>query len=195
MDIKIQDFKEVILKAVKNGEDAYLRAQNSIQYSFVDNIDCKQLPKPVWQKGVELPKGIDQYFKTLKDRTRPYLYFFEILNSNSSTILDTYKAFKSENEKIKEGKRNSPTLKKRPPKDTNILYVGKVKKDMYGRLYVHLGYYHNGFTAGLQLVCWAKDIDLKLKLHLFSFSPNMQEFVTPLELPLARALNPLIGKH
>ena len=86
-------------------------------------------------------------------------------------------------------------MKKKPPLDTNVLYVGKVKKDIPGRMKVHLGYYHNGDTSGLQLVCWAKAIELRLKLYIFSFDQEMAPFISGFELPLAQSLNPMIGKH
>ena len=85
-------------------------------------------------------------------------------------------------------------MKKNPPTKTSILYVGKAEKNIGGRIYVHLGYYHAGIH-GLQLVSWAKQINLKLKLHIYSFDMKMCGYISPLELPLARKLNPLIGKQ
>ncbi len=115
-----------------------------------------------------------------------------MLETDAKTVLETFRAFK-EDEAFSH--RATPALKKNIPSDTTILYVGKVKKHFAGRLKQHIGQYHVGATAGLQLNGWARQIGLKIRVHVFAFPPEMQHYVDPLELPFARALRPMIGKH
>ena len=116
------------------------------------------------------------------------MYFFEFKREQASQILESYKNFDAQAEG-----RNKSGLKNNPNIDTNILYVGKVKKDVGARLSTHFGYAH-AKTGGLQLRFWAKSIKLELKVHLIVFEDNLGDYINPLELELTKELKPLIGK-
>jgi hypothetical protein len=189
---------EAIRNAIKHGRDAYdyiLNDSSSVRHYQVE-IDCDSLPEPIRKKG-EIQGGLEFFWAQLPTKAeeidkKACLYYFEIVGLDAKTILSSYKSFMEDPNLLE---RNRHALKKSPPENTTILYVGKVKAGIGGRMMVHLGYYHVGATAGLQLVSWAKGLGLKLRLHVYAFNGGMRDFVDPLELPLARLLNPLIGKH
>jgi hypothetical protein len=114
------------------------------------------------------------------------LYFFEFHDISAEVIYNAYKI--SDNKD-----RNRSGLKEKPDFNTDVLYVGKVKKNIGARLSTHFGYAHSK-TGGLQLKYWAKDIKMKLTVHLIVFDENIGDFINPLELELTKKLNPLIGK-
>ena len=158
------------------------------------SLKCESLPEPVWKKSAKIPPDLNEsFFKRLPDKSCPALYYFEIIGSTptGSSILEAYREMKND----PDIERASAALKKKPPTGTSILYVGKVKKNLPGRMKVHLGYYHNGNTSGLQLYCWARSIKLELKVHLFTFTTEMAPFISILELPFSHSLNPMIGKQ
>ena len=165
--------------------------RNKYTYMSCD-LDCASFPDPIWEKGAPLPDEILNILNHLPEKSFPALYYFEILSDiDKNLILKAYQEMKED----KTIGRACSALKKKPPTTTNVLYVGKVKNDTQGRVKVHLGYYHNGVTSGLQLVCWSKLIKLKLRLHVFHFEEDMAPYISILELPLANALNPMIGKQ
>lgn len=185
---------EVLKDQIKSGIALFssLLNEDGMVYHRVE-LNCGDLPDPVWRKGQPLPQQlIDSFFSHLPADNRPGLYCFEVLEDDMEAVLKAYRHFKYHSEFQN---RASPALKKNPPTDSRFLYVGKGKKGIGGRMAVHLGYYHVLRTGGLQLVCWAKAIELKLRLHVYSFPPEMAPFVSSFELPFARALNPMIGKH
>ena len=183
-----------VMEVVKQGAKSYklLEDKENYKYTCITDIQCNTLPAPLWLKGTPAPKELDYVWSKLPDNHKPCLYFFEIIAPDTETILNKYKEFRGD-ETLKH--RASAALKKVPPLDTSILYVGKVKDDIGGRMVVHFAYYHVGATAGLQLASWANDINLRLNLHVYSFDENMHDFVSPLEQSFARSLTPLIGKH
>jgi hypothetical protein len=189
---------EAIRNTIMHGRDAYdhiLNDPSSVRHYQVE-IDCDTLPEPIRIKG-EPQNGLESFWAQLPTIAeqidkKACLYYFEIVAPDAKAILEHYRSFMDD---PRHQDRNRHTLKKRPPENTTILYVGKVKAGIGGRMMVHLGYYHVGATAGLQLVSWAKGTGLKLRLHVYAFNGEMRDFVDPLELPLARLLHPLIGKH
>lgn len=188
------DNRNAIFETIKSGIKAYQKTLNENKFEhLIFDLDCSKLQKPSWNNESPIPKSLNYIFDVLPEN-KPCLYYFEIIDTDTSKILEAYKAFLKVEDKKKKPRR-AAALKKNPPLDSSNLYVGKVKYDIWGRMMVHLGYYHVEATAGLQLVCWAKDVKLKLKIHIYVFEKEMANFVSPLELPLARTLKPLIGKH
>jgi hypothetical protein len=130
-------------------------------------------------------------FNRLMSMNGPVLYWLEIdCNIENSTIRAAIENYsKSDNSKA------IPALKKRFDENSKCLYVGKVKKSFWGRLIQHLGFYKVNATQGLQLFYWAKDLNLKLKIHTYEFEQDMEDLVSIFEIKLAKELRPLIGKH
>ncbi|WP_304342930.1 hypothetical protein [Chryseobacterium koreense] len=129
-------------------------------------------------------------FSELNEMSGPCLYFFEITSDHlSSDIIDRIKIYsKTENSKA------IPAIKKTIP-ESNVLYVGKVKGNFWGRLIQHMGYYKVNRTQGLQLFYWAKELDLSLKLTVMEFESEMIDIMEVLESGLAKRLKPILGKH
>jgi hypothetical protein len=190
--------KALILDSVYKGRTFY---DNIVSHGgfhhFELPIDCVSLVDREDKLGeknrkFDLPESLKiSFFRPFDElitsiNTRSCLYFFEILNVSAE---DTYNAYKS----YDNDDRNKSGLKNRKDFNTKILYVGKVKKDLGARLSTHFGYAHSK-TGGLQLKYWAKDIKLKLTVHLIVFDENIGDFINPLELELTKELNPLIGK-
>ncbi|WP_317900063.1 Arm DNA-binding domain-containing protein [Aurantibacillus circumpalustris] len=78
---------------------------------------------------------------------------------------------------------------------SKILYVGKVKRHVWGRLIQHLGFYKVKRTQGLQLFYWATPLSIKLKFVVMEFEPEMAALMGILENELAEILKPILGKH
>lgn len=116
-------------------------------------------------------------------KNKPCIYFFEIIKGDTEQIIKAYKQLK---------KQNKSALKKEINYKTTCLYVGKSNKTMLHRLKVHLGY-KNTTENGLQILHWAKTLELELKLHVYSF-PKEVAFLLPLyEAKFNKTYKPLIG--
>jgi len=132
-----------------------------------------------------------EFFDILKSMKGPCLYWFEILSKNTHEEI---------RQKLIEYKHtpcvraNSAMWKYTIP-NSKYLYVGKVKKGISGRIVTHLGYNKNPHTSGLQLFHWSKGMNLKLKLNVMEFIPEMADLMGIVELKIAQNLHPIIGKH
>ena len=121
----------------------------------------------------------------------PVLYWFEIIQPASTEVI--LKAIKSY--KRRGVSKAIPAIRKAPFHGTNILYVGKVIRGFSGRVNTHLGYYKVSRTQGLQLYHWSTEIKLSLKLHVYTFKPELGPMMEVLERGMADKLKPLLGKH
>jgi len=84
-----------------------------------------------------------QKFNTLKV---PCVYWFEILgNYDIDTVWNAFQAFKDNHT------HKLPRSKTKAPRDTNILYLGKVKFNLLRRMKEHLGFTTATKTQSLQL--------------------------------------------
>lgn len=115
-----------------------------------------------------------------------YIFSFDTTKFKPEDIVEAYK-------KPIASERNRSALKKNPILETNILYVGKVKSNIGGRLATHFGY-ANPKTGGLQLKYWAKSINLELTVTIITFKDDIGDYLNPLELYLTKKLRPIIGK-
>lgn len=114
------------------------------------------------------------------------LYAFEYPNEHTAYIIDQLSKFRETSV------RNVSAIKNNPNKHGKILYIGKVKSGLGGRLSTHFGFAHEK-TGGLQLRHWL-DMNMLLKVHIYAFDKELDDFVNPLELFLTKELKPLIGK-
>jgi len=129
-------------------------------------------------------------FDKAKKMNGPVLYWFEITEPFNSEVIRN----EIINYKLK-GIKSVPAMKKTYWEKSNTLYVGKVKRNFWGRIVQHLGYYKTERTQGLQLWHWAKPLKLKVVLHAIAFEPEMEDLVSVLEIKLAKKLRPITGKH
>lgn len=129
-------------------------------------------------------------FEKLIQMRGPVLYIFEITSTFSKDgIIEAITAF-SKSERTK----NTPAIKSQIP-DSNILYIGKVEKDFWGRIVTHFGYNKSNGTQGLQLFHWAPPLGLQLKLTAIEFQQSATSVIGILEKNLAKDLQPILGKH
>ncbi|MDN4167040.1 hypothetical protein QWY31_16130 [Cytophagales bacterium LB-30] len=164
--------------------------------SQIIELDCKRLTNP----GEKLPKEVQGYFFAPlhlifpKDdkmiNTRACLYVFEIVSPDPDEV---YQAYSSYCKDPTAAYRNKSAFKEVDNPTSKILYIGKVKKNIGGRLATHMGY-GPAKTGALQLAFWAQKISLQLKVHIYPFEPSLGDYINPLELSLSKALRPLIGK-
>lgn len=121
----------------------------------------------------------------------PALYLFELLpDADNSQILARLEAYRNST-----GGKAVPAMRKNAGTDSAILYVGKVKKDFWGRLIQHLGFYRNGRTQGLQLYHWMRGSGAKVRVHMYVFPEEMAQLMGAIEVQVAQQLQPLVGKH
>lgn len=170
-------------------------------------IMCNELPVPKEEGNIYYY----HLYKTLFDeldinKEYPYIYWFEIKSGFECKKIRSHVSIydqevKNElSRKLIHAERNFygvPAMTS-SIKDINskVLYVGKVKRDLKGRLVPHLGYYHRSpNTQGLQLARWSKDIDLHLEFHYIRLPKELKEIASYLEFKLAKELKPILGRH
>ena len=143
-------------------------------------------------------------------KNNPVLYWFSFDNylDEGCEILKEYEleANKSFSKEYKKGKehyfdnnliyrRAFSACKSGHNLKTKTLYVGKVQKDIWGRLSVHTGWGTSPKTAGMQLRFW---YDFKkygnLTFNYIVLHNDLKYFVEVLEKELRQKLNPLLGK-
>jgi len=200
-DITQNKIEEALSNSLQKAKELFLQ-ENLYKKIIIPNVDCSQLTEPKDTDGKELPEHIkENIFKYLhafdgpdkiEINTRPCLYVFELQDiKDRERVLE---AFTSEDEK--KINRKLPALKS-PPPVSKYLYVGKVEKEVGGRLVTHLGYYQSSGNHGLQLAFWAKELrpPLMLNIHVYRFTSDMKPYIQSFEKMLAEELNPIIGKH
>ncbi len=187
---------ESIISKTNSVKNILANIGDNIEYISC-KIECDKLPEPERREKdgrFVAPMSAD-VFKIIIENKKPCLYFFEFNKNDREKIISSYEIFIDEQKKkLSSDRRVSPATKKKYPNDTSILYVGKSKGRNVGRLIVHLGYYDKGGTAGLQLIHWAKKLKIDITYHVFYFPLELRDFVDPLEISIARSLNPLLGK-
>jgi hypothetical protein len=173
-----------------------------IDKNFLFNIENKQKDNC---------KSQEERGKLLLIKDKPVLYWFTFPEGfqNQETIRNSFMDFSIKNNKkeyssYEKDYKVSPLKHKRAlsaiknkflNQDTNTLYVGKVKKDFWGRLATHSGWATSPKTAGLQLAFWYNFENFPpIKLNYITFEKEMDDFVSILEIELAKELKPLIGK-
>ncbi|MFM2292326.1 MAG: hypothetical protein RIS29_2139 [Bacteroidota bacterium] len=158
------------------------------------DIDCSKL-KEFLNEDIRDADDFKGLFKDLLSINGPCVYWYQVIapDISSKEILESFTAYKNNPER----NRAVPAIKSEMSIDDNskYLYVGKVKRDFYGRVIQHLGCHKTAATQGLQLYYWAKELKLQLKLSVIEFDSSMENLLPVIELAIAEKLKPLIGKH
>lgn len=126
----------------------------------------------------------------------PVVYIYEIVdNKIKQELLKKLEAFRSKENKDEKGNDLRRSTAKLPTSakynDTNILYVGSVKKYVHSRTRQHLGFGHP-HTFALQLRHWANK-DWKFRFYYMEITNK--DITYDIEAALSVELNPLIGKR
>lgn len=183
--------EDILLNSAINLKDSLSKLCNSgIKEYHSFSIDCESLKDYNYEDIRDSPEFRDE-FKELEKLEGPVLYWFEITSDVDNNLI---------REKLKEYKRNkdaksTPALKKNFDLDSKCLYVGKVKRIVWGRIIQHMDFYKVSQTQGLQLYYWTKGLNLDLKVHFYGFNSNFSDLISIFEIEVARSLHPIIGKH
>lgn len=156
-------------------------------YQF--EIDCFEM-KDYNFINVLKESDFSHIFDVVTKISGPCLYYFEIESDHSAEeIVKRVTDYKS-----MQNSKAVPAIKKNYSQ-SKVLYVGKVKKGIWGRLVQHLGYYKVQGTQGLQLFYWTKGTNVSLKMNILEFEYEMADYMGVLESKLALELKPILGKH
>ncbi|URM36296.1 hypothetical protein [Flavobacterium anhuiense] len=168
----LHNVSEIGVKAIKEFE---------IECSLLDDYNYEDIRES---------KNFKNLFNDLKKIEGPVLYYWEVTSDHSPyEIVERIKKYANS-----ENSKSIPAIKRNYPQ-TKILYVGKVKKHIWGRFVQHLGFYKVQRTQGLQLFYWAKELCLDLKVTVLEFEPDMINLMDVLEREMAKELKPILGKH
>lgn len=183
----IESIKRICFEAAKPLNET---ATHGAKQSFSFEIDMSEMEDYNFV-DIRNSTAHKSLFAKLKEVKGPVLYWFEIISQHDSH--DVFEAF--------DQYRNSPNckavpaLKRQLSHGTNVLYLGKVKTQFWGRFITHLGFFKTNATQGLQLFYWSKVMGLKLRVHVYEFNPNMAILMPIVENGMAAHLKPLFGKH
>lgn len=156
-------------------------------YQF--DIDCFEM-KDYNFVNVLKESDFSHVFDIVTKISGPCLYYFEIVSGHSAEEI----VYRVTEYKLTQNSKAVPAIKKNFP-HSRVLYVGKVKKGIWGRLVQHLGYYKVQGTQGLQLFYWTKGTNVSLRMNIFEFEHEMADYMGVLEHKLAKELKPILGKH
>lgn len=127
----------------------------------------------------------------LKEVAGPTIYWVEIKTELSTEeILEAFKKYR-----FSRDARNTPTCKWRTNCSGNILYVGKVQRDFWGRVIQHLGFSSSPQTQGLQLFHWIKGYSAEVTFHYREFIDGLEPLIGAVEYNVAKEMNPILGTH
>ncbi|MBE9602785.1 hypothetical protein [Pedobacter sp. MC2016-24] len=159
------------------------------------DLDCGILPDFI--SGYQSCATATGFIKAIETedesshRNKPALYWFEITSDHTANEI-----YESVIQLKKNTNRNLPAhhqvLK---DANSNVLYLGKVKSNLAGRMLLHLGYNRSASPQGLQLCHWINRVGLKLKLNVIYLPENLAVLASVFEVELANDLNPILGKH
>lgn len=197
----MEKINQIVSEKIEKASELFNQKNELYKHIFIKDIDCSLLPETNTD-GKELPEEIKRnIFSHLHqfDQTEievnkcPAVYIFELCNEQDRERV--IKAF----EKVKDQKeinRSFPALRNKIPQ-SKYLYVGKVEREVGGRIVTHLGYYQSNYNHGLQLAYWAKELNppLKLNLHVLRFKEDFRDYIAAMEVIMAKELQPIIGKH
>lgn len=199
MDLLKADIYNTINDSLKTAKELFNR-ENMFSEILIPDFDCSHLPDTETD-GKKLPEQIKAEFfyhlhKDDKSGTMvnefPCIYVFELIDeTDCKRVIEALQKVKSRNIG-----RTLPPFKTKIP-DSKYLYVGKVEKEIGGRLVTHLGYYQTNGNHGLQLAFWAREMKpaLHITVSIYRFAKEMTPYISSFEKILAKELNPIIGKH
>jgi len=185
--------KNIITNYLSEASTALSEQVSNLHDIKTFEIDCSQL-KEFLKEDIRYSEEFKELFEKLIPIKAPCLYWYRVLSENTSTeIINSFKMYRNNTERD----RNVPALNSDNSIDhkSRVLYVGKVKSGIYGRVIQHLGCHITARTQGLQLYYWAQEIGLKLELNVLEFDNKMADILPIVEFSVAKELHPLIGKH
>lgn len=182
--------QDVIKEISRLSSVPLLRVSRSGPSKIMDfTIKCGELEDYNFA-DIRYSQKYQQLFAELAEMDGPCLYYFEVVSAHlTPDIINRIRSYA-----LSDTAKTVPSMRKRIP-NSSILYVGKVKKNLWGRMIQHLGFYNVRKTQGLQLFHWAKDLNLDVKITVMEFENGMKELMPVLENALAKRLRPILGRH
>ncbi len=186
-------------------KDAFVN--HKIRYFEIPEVDISKFTIPeINSLGnfVAGPQGYrEEYQELIQSKLsmvkNPSLYFFELIHPETTLVHETFLRFSNfQKKKTGPDKRNCSAVNRilnplASQIGSNILYVGKSEKPINGRIVVHFGYYEKSI-AGLQLIFWGAEINLKVKIHILEFVDlGMKPYMEVYEKIFIKQLRPIIG--
>jgi hypothetical protein len=164
--------------------------KNGVSSPRTHLIDCADLAD-YSDVDIRESEEFQVLFDELEQVKGPALYWFELVSDHEAaaiiSALNTYKQA--------DKPRATPALRNTQASTSRILYVGKVKRNLWGRLIQHMGFYRVAATQGLQLFHWAKKAGVSLKFNYIVFDNEMADIMPLIEYAFAKHYHPLVGKH
>jgi len=165
--------------------------QNTLNNIISLELDCDSLPsfEEGWNSRLETKSLITYLHENNNDK--PAVYWIEIISDHDAkAIYDPYPNLTTVL------KRKIPAYKKTFKMwESKVLYVGKVKDNMAGRMILHLGYKNVASMQGLQLCHWTHLKGLKLRLNIIYLPSTLGVLAGVFEFKMAQELHPILGKH
>ena len=136
-----------------------------VETEFDDFIKLREkLSKIPYRENEDFKKGMTEKFEELKiikeNNKKPSIYWFEIINNAGFTNEKIAKKFNSSK---KSGAGWWTKVNKTANPEGQILYLGKVEKNLFGRFLQHFGIAHKK-TSSLKLRKWMKQLTLSYQV-------------------------------
>lgn len=155
-----------------------------------------------WNNHPNIDPAFKKHVVKLNGYKNDCLYWFICDTTKDAIKLDNALC-DYRNKKAKPEYRAVPTSNKYVNKE-NTIYVGVRRgntaknpklTNIMGRINQHLGYYQQPKTQGLQLLHWAKELDMHITLYVVHFEENLGSLLYVLEKEVANRLIPHCGRH
>jgi hypothetical protein len=199
MKLDILEEKKVIEEQVAVIVKKILENQNDFKIS---SFHLSELPKSDdWSNHPNTDPIFNRHVEKLNHYKKDCLYWFSCDSLEDAWKLDNalclYRSKKGELDY-----RVVPTTNRLLEKG-KVIYVGvrrggvssKGLTNIMGRINQHLGYYKQPKTQGLQLLHWAKDLDLNIVLNVVHFNDELGSLLYVIEKGIAKELVPHCGRH
>ncbi len=169
----------------------------SLENDFADFLSLREKSNKIPRKESEnFKNSLVAKFKkirNIKDNSnKPTIYWFEIVNNSNLSNEKLYKKFVSSK---KTGAGWWTIENKNADLNSNILYLGKVEKNLFGRFLQHLGIGHKK-TSSLKLRKWFNEFDdIDLEFKYIQFDEDILPYLEDFENIYWRYFQPLLGQE
>lgn len=199
MQIDIIEEKKTIEKQVDVIVKKILENQSHFK---ICTFHLSELPESNnWENHPNIDENFKHRVKELDEYKKDCLYWFSCDDNDKAKELDKALCVYRGN-KGKPEYRVVPTTNRLEGK-RSVIYVGvrrggvsaKGLTNIMGRVNQHLGYYEQAKTQGLQLLHWAKVLDINITLHVVHFNDELGSLLYVIEKAIAKELVPHCGRH
>ncbi|MBF4983911.1 hypothetical protein FNJ87_06025 [Nonlabens mediterrranea] len=201
MNIDIREETKAIEEQVEAIVEKILVNQDKFKIS---TFHLSELPESNnWENHPNIDPIFKRHVEKLDTYKKDCLYWFSCEDAEKATILNNALNQYRTKYSGRNDYRVVPTSNQYNS-DTNIIYVGVRRgstaknpkcTNIIGRINQHLGYYKQRKTQGLQLLHWAKYLDIDVTLHVVHFNDELGSLLYVIEKAIAKELVPHCGRH